>query len=123
MLRQDGYFYFAGRVNYMIKSGALFVSPEKVENAIIKHQAVAEVAVIGVPDNRWGEIVMAIVSLKEGESASEEEIKEHCRRYLAGYQVPKTIKFLDKLPREEALGKVNKRELIKVYSEGPEAYE
>ena len=102
----------------MIKSGALFVSPEEVENAIIKHRAVAEAAVIGIPDKKWGEIVMAIVSLKEGASASEEEIKEYCRRYLAGYQVPKTIKFLDKLPREEALGKINKKELINIYSDG-----
>jgi len=78
ILDQDGYFYFAGRANYMIKSGALFVSPEEVENAIIKHRAVAEAAVIGVPDKKGGEIVMAIVSLKEGLSVGEEEIKEHC---------------------------------------------
>ena len=118
MLDEDGYFYFAGREDFMIKSGALFVPPEEVENVVLKHPAVAEAAVIGVPDEKWGEVVMVIVSLKEGRSASEEEMKEYCRKYLARYQVPKAIEFVDKLPREQALGKINKRELIRIYSAG-----
>ena len=98
---EDGYVYFYGRKDFLIKSGMLFVSPMEVENAITRHPAVAEVAVIGVPDKKWGEAVKALVTLKPGQKATGEEIREHCRVYVAGFQVPKSVDFLEELPNAQ----------------------
>lgn len=76
----------------------------------MKHPAVAEVAVIGVPDEKWGNLVRAVVHLKPGMKASEEDIKEHCRRHVARYQVPKSVVFAASLPREVAYGKISRQE-------------
>jgi len=113
---EDGYLYFHGRKDFLIKSGMLFVSPMEVENAILRHPAVAEVAVIGVPDEKWGEAVKALVTLKPGQQATEEEIRTHCREYLAGYQVPKSVDFLEDLPKDHQ-GKIAVKQLIKLYTE------
>ena len=112
---EDGYLYFKGRKDFQIKSGQLFVSPFEVENAVLKHPAVSEVAVIGVPDEKWGEAVKALVCLKKGCSATEDEIKSHCRKYLAGFQVPKSVDFLVELPKD-AQGKVDLKGLRRLYA-------
>ena len=110
VMDEDGYLYFRGRTDYMIKSGGLFVSPVEVENVICDHPAVAEAAVIGIPDDRWDEKVIAILSLKEAFSADADEIKHHCRRHLAGYQVPKLIEFRSVLPKD-GQGKIDIKRL------------
>jgi len=115
-LDEDGYLYYEGRKDFVIKSGGFLVGPAEVENVILRHPAVAEVAVIGVPDEMWGQAVKAVVCLKPGQHATEEEIKEHCRQCLANYQVPKSVSFMEKLPREGVYGKVNIKELLKAYS-------
>jgi acyl-CoA synthetase (AMP-forming)/AMP-acid ligase II len=81
---------------------------------------VAETAVIGIPDKKWGQVVTAVTCLKPGYKASEEEIRNHCRRHLAAFQVPKSVIFIDKLPRDIAYGKIDRRALIKTYSESAE---
>ncbi len=112
-LDEDGYLYLKGRKDFIIKTGGFLVSPIEVENAILKHSAVKETAVMGVPDERWHEAIKAIVCLKKGCSVTEEELKKHCRQYLAGFQIPKSVLFVQNLPRDEA-GRVQLKELKKL---------
>ncbi len=118
ILDEDGYLYFTGRKDFLIKSGGLFVSPEEVEKTILRHPAVAEAAIIGVPDEKWGQMVKAIVHLKSGMTATEDEIREHCRKHLARFQVPKSVEFTEGLPRESAYGKISREELLRIYGKG-----
>jgi acyl-CoA synthetase (AMP-forming)/AMP-acid ligase II len=113
----DGYLYIHDRVKDMIVSGGENIYPAEVENAIFGHPAVADVAVIGVPDGRWGEAVKACVVKKPGAEASATEIIAWARERIAGYKLPKTVDFVDALPRNPT-GKVLRRELRKPYWEG-----
>jgi len=115
-LDEDGYLYLTGRKDFLIKSGGFFVAPEEVEKVILQHPAVAEAAIIGIPDKKWGQMVKAVVCLKPGIAASEEEIREHCQKHVARFQVPKSVDFVEKLPREQAYGKISREELVKLYS-------
>lgn len=101
----NGYLYLLDRVSDMIISGAENVYPLEVEAALLKHPAIAQAAVFGVPDNKWGEAVRAAVVRAPGTSATAEEIIHDTRQHLAGYKLPKTIDFVDELPRN-ATGKV-----------------
>ena len=116
-LDEDGYLYIHDRIKDMIVSGGENVYPAEVENALFAHEAVGDVAVIGVPDDKWGEAVKAIIVLKPNSEASETDIISHCRDKIAGYKVPKSIDFTDVLPRNPS-GKLLKRELRKPYWEG-----
>lgn len=107
-LDEDGYLKITGRFKEMIKVGGEMVFPAEVENAISKHPAVAEVGVIGVKDDRRGESVKAFVALAPGQTATADELTEHCRKLLAPYQVPRTIEFRDALPKAPT-GKVLRR--------------
>jgi acyl-CoA synthetase (AMP-forming)/AMP-acid ligase II len=113
----DGYLYVVDRKKDMIISGAENIYSAEVENVLSSHPAVLEVAVIGVPDEQWGEAVKAIVALREGMTATEEELIEHCKKNLASYKKPKSIEFVDALPRN-VMGKVLKRELREKYWKG-----
>jgi acyl-CoA synthetase (AMP-forming)/AMP-acid ligase II len=101
----------------MIVSGGENVYPAEVENAIFSHPDVADAAVIGVPDARWGEAVKAIVVLRDGAKANPASIIAHCRTRIAGFKTPKSIDFIDVLPRNPS-GKVLRRELRKPYWQG-----
>ena len=115
---EEGYVFIVDRVKDMVVTGGENVFTTEVENAVISHPAVQDVAVIGVPHDEWGEAVHAIVILHEGESASEEELIEHSRELIAGYKLPKSVSFRsDPLPLSGA-GKVLKTELRKPYWEG-----
>lgn len=92
---EDGYLYFDGRKGLTIKTGGFFVNPKTVEEGILKHPTVAETAVFGIPDPKWIEAIKAVVILKRGEKASEDEIRDHCRKFLAGFQVPKSVDFMN----------------------------
>lgn len=115
-LDEDGYLFFEGRKDFVIKTGGFLVGPEEVEAAILNHPSVAEAAVIGIADEKWGQIVAAVVCLRQGCSATEEEIKEHCRKQLASFQIPKTVFFAEKLQRDVAYSKVDRLGLIRTYS-------
>ncbi|MET0546608.1 MAG: long-chain-fatty-acid--CoA ligase [Caulobacterales bacterium] len=106
----DGYLYLLDRVKDMIVSGAENIYPAEVENALAAHPAIADCGVIGVPDEKWGEAVKAIVVLKPGQSATPEEIIAFVRQRIAGYKAPKSVDFVDALPRNPS-GKILKREL------------
>lgn len=116
---EDGYLYIHDRVKDMIVSGGENVYPAEVENAIASHPAVADVAVIGVPDARWGEAVKAVVVLKPGAKADTSEIIAYARERIAGYKLPKSVDFIEALPRNPT-GKVLRRELRTPYWEGRE---
>ncbi|KAF0177521.1 MAG: AMP-dependent synthetase and ligase [Caulobacteraceae bacterium] len=115
----DGYFFIYDRVKDMIVTGAENVYPAEVENAVFGHPSVADVAVIGVPDDKWGEAVKAVVVLKPGASPDAESIIAYARDKVAAFKVPKSIDFVEAIPRN-ASGKVLRRELRKPYWEGRE---
>jgi len=114
---EEGYISIVDRKKDMIISGGYNVYPREVEEALYKHSAVRECAVIGVPDPKWGEAVKAVVSLKAGHPATAEDLLEHCRVWLAGYKKPQSVDLLDELPKSPN-GKILKRELRKPYWEG-----
>jgi long-chain acyl-CoA synthetase len=107
------------RVKDMIVSGGENIYPAEVESAMYGHPAIAEVAVIAVPDPKWGEAVKAIVVLKPNSQPDAKAILDFTRTRIAGYKVPKTIDFVDVLPKN-GTGKVLKRELRKPFWEGRE---
>ncbi len=118
-LDEDGYVYIHDRVKDMIISGGENVYPAEVENAIYGHPAVADVAVVGVPDPKWGEAVKACVVRKPGAECTEAEIIGWARQRIAGYKTPKSVDFIEALPRNPS-GKILRRELRAPYWEGRE---
>jgi acyl-CoA synthetase (AMP-forming)/AMP-acid ligase II len=117
-LDEDGYLYLVDRVKDMIVTGGENVYSSEVENALAGHPAVLQVAVIGIPDDQWGEAVHAVVVLREGHQVTEEELTAHAREWIAAYKVPKSIEFrAEPLPLSGAM-KVLKRELRDPYWEG-----
>src|SRR3954469_14887945 len=104
---EEGYLTISDRKKDVIITGGENVSSIEVEDAVFSHPAVAEVAVIGVPDDKWGEMVIALVVPAEGQQVTAEEIMAHCRGKLAGYKIPKRIEFRDELART-ATGKIQK---------------
>jgi fatty-acyl-CoA synthase len=114
---EEGYLYVHDRVKDMIISGGENIYPAEVESAIYGHEAVADVAVIGVPDDKWGEAVKAIVVLKQGASATPADIVAFARTRIAGYKCPKSVDFIAALPRNPS-GKILRRELRAPYWEG-----
>ncbi|MEX2199544.1 MAG: AMP-binding protein [Burkholderiales bacterium] len=116
---QDGYLFLHDRMKDMIISGGENIYPAEVENALMQHPALADGAVIGVPDERWGEAVKACVVLKPGATASAAEIIEFTRRHIAHYKCPKSVDFLEAIPRNPT-GKILKRVLREPYWRGRE---
>jgi acyl-CoA synthetase (AMP-forming)/AMP-acid ligase II len=114
---EAGFFFVHDRVKDMIVSGGENVYPAEVENAILGCPGVADAAVIGVPDERWGEAVKAIVVRKPGADPTPAEVIAWARERIAGYKAPKSVDFIDALPRNPS-GKVLRRELRKPYWEG-----
>ena len=112
---EEGYLYIYDRVKEMIVSGGENIYPAEVENALAGHPAVQDVAVIGVPDEKWGEAVKAIVAAKA--EVSEAELIAYARERIAGYKLPKSIDFIAKVPRNPS-GKIMRRDLRKPYWEG-----
>lgn len=111
---ENGYIYLAGRSDDLIIRGGENISPEEIENVIFSYSKVEEVAVIGVPDPEWGQQPRAIIVLKQGESATPEEIIEYCHAKLAGFKRPRSVFFVDSLPRNP-MGKVLRRKLREEY--------
>jgi acyl-CoA synthetase (AMP-forming)/AMP-acid ligase II len=111
---EDGYYFLAGRSSDMIIRAGENISPEELENVIRDHPKVEDVAVIGVPDETWGEEPRAVVIPKKGEKVTEEEIMEYCRQNLASFKRPRSVVFVDDLPRNP-MGKLIKREIREKY--------
>jgi long-chain acyl-CoA synthetase len=117
---EEGYLFLTDRIKDMIVSGGENVYPIEVEEALSQHSDVAEVAVIGVPDARWGESVKALVVRRPGASCTSDELVAFARERLAGYKLPRSVEFVEDLPRTPT-GKVLKRELRDRYRESPPA--
>ena len=113
----DGYLYITDRKKDMIISGGFNVFSAEVEGVLNRHPAVQDCAVIGVPDDKWGEAVKAVVELNPGMRVSEEELIALCKERLGGVKAPKSVDFIDSLPRS-SVGKVLKREVRNRYWEG-----
>ena len=114
---EDGYIYIHDRIKDMIISGGENIYPAEVESALFDHPAIADVAVIGIPDDRWGERVHAIVVTAPDAELTSDDIISFARERIAGYKIPRSVDFIDMLPRNPS-GKILKRELRKPYWEG-----
>jgi long-chain acyl-CoA synthetase len=114
---EDGYYYIVDRQKDMIISGGVNIYPAEIEVELRQHAAVYDCAVIGVPNEEWGEEVKAVVQLRPGSDASEEEIREFLATRLADYKRPRSIDFVDELPYNPS-GKLLKKELRQRYWEG-----
>lgn len=115
----EGYLYLKDRMKDMVVSGGENIYPVEVENAIATHEAVADVAVIGVPDEKFGEALLAFVVTRPGASLGVEEMIEFCRDRIAGYKIPRKLEIVDELPRNPS-GKILKKILREPYWEGVE---
>ena len=113
----EGFVYVEDRLKDMIISGGENIYSPEIERVLAEHPAVMEVAIIGVPDERWGESVKAVVALKPEAEATEKELIAYCREHLAHFKCPKTVDILEALPRNPT-GKILKRDLRKPYWEG-----
>ncbi len=107
---EDGYFYIVDRIKDLIIRGGFNVYPREIEEVLYGHPAIAECAVIGVPDQALGEEVKAVIVFKQGQTATEDEIREYCRERIASNKYPRLYQFMDDLPKN-ATGKILKREL------------
>lgn len=114
MYDDEGFYYIVDRWKDMFISGGENVYPAEVENVIYQHPAVSEVAVIGVPNPRWQEVGRAVVVVKQGQTLTEQDVIQFCQGKLARYKIPKSVVFIEALPRTAA-GKVLKRELRKTF--------
>ena len=112
----EGFFYIVDRKKDMIVSGGENIYPREIEEVLLCHPAIADAAVVGEPDELWGESVKAAVVLKKGAALTGREVIEYCKIHLAGYKKPRKVVFMDDLPRN-ASGKVLKQRL----REEPEA--
>jgi acyl-CoA synthetase (AMP-forming)/AMP-acid ligase II len=116
LVRQDeeGFIYIVDRKKDMIISGAENIYPAEIEEVLYKHPKILECAVIGVYDEEWGEAIKAVVVCKPGEELTEEEVVEYCKEHLTSYKKPKSVDFVDALPRG-SIGKVLKTVLREKY--------
>lgn len=115
-LDEEGYLYLVDRKKDMIISGGENIYSREVEEAVVTHYAVSEVAVIGVPDEKWGEAVMAVVVLRNGAEAAAADIIEHCRTLIASYKKPRHVVFVDEIVKLPS-GKIDKVRLRKLYGD------
>jgi fatty-acyl-CoA synthase len=112
---EEGYIYIVDRIKDVVNTGGVLVASRDVEEALYQHESVAEVAVIGVPDEKWIEAICAVVVLKEGYAENPDTLMDHARARLASFKVPKHIYFAEELPKNTA-GKLLKRKLREEFS-------
>jgi fatty-acyl-CoA synthase len=112
----EGYIYIVDRIKDVVNTGGVLVASRDVEEALYLHPAVAEVAVIGTPHEKWIEAITAVVVFKDGETADIEELTQHCQQHLASFKIPKSFIITEALPKNTA-GKLLKRTLREQYNE------
>jgi long-chain acyl-CoA synthetase len=107
---EDGYIFITDRKDFMIISGGENIYPKEVEDIIYEHPAVREACVVGIPDDKWGEAVKAVLVLKEGIHVTESDIIKFCKQHMAGYKAPKAVEFVSELPKD-AVGKILRKKI------------
>jgi len=112
VLDEDGYLTIVGRVRDVIRTGGETVSPAEVEGVVLAHPAVADVAVVGLPDPQWGEIVCAVVVTRDGHTVDVTALREHCAAALAPFKHPRRVELVDALPRTAATGQVQRALIV-----------
>ena len=113
----EGFIYLKDRAKFRIKSGGYNIFPTEIENCLAEHPAVNEVAVVGLPDSRWGDRIHGVVTLSGGERPGGEDLRAFCRGKIADFKIPKAIEVWDSLPKGPT-GKIQKRAIIDMCSEG-----
>ncbi|MCJ7784043.1 MAG: AMP-binding protein, partial [Desulfobacterales bacterium] len=109
---ENGYYYITDRLKHIIISGGENISPKEIESVLDRHQKILESCVVGVPDEKWGEKVVAAIVLKPGATLAVKEIEAYCKTHLLDWKCPKEVFFLEELPRNR-MGKVMKEEVGK----------
>jgi fatty-acyl-CoA synthase len=117
VMDEEGYVTIVDRKKDMILTGGENVYSTEIENVLYMHPAILECAVVGVPDDKWGEVVKGVVVLRPGQQATEQEIIQFCKERMAHYKAPKSIDFIEALPRTGS-GKIHKKSLRDRYWEG-----
>jgi long-chain acyl-CoA synthetase len=117
---EEGYIFIVDRKKDMIITGGENVYSTEVENALYRHPAVLEAAVIGIPDPKWGERVHAVVVLKDGEALEPQVLSDFCRQHIAGYKIPRSVELVDALPKTGS-GKIQKSVIRNHYWQAHEA--
>lgn len=112
VLDDEGYLSIVGRVKELIRTGGESVAPAEVEEVLSSHPALAAVAVVGIPDVEWGEVVCAVVVLRPGASVTLAQLQEHCAASLATFEKPRRLECVDALPRTTATGQVQRTLLV-----------
>jgi len=108
---KEGFFFITGRIKELIIKGGENIAPREIDEALLKHPSVLEAAAVGIPDEHYGQEIIACVVLKPGEPCGEEELREFCRKELGPYKTPKTFRFLSELPKGPS-GKVQRLKLL-----------
>jgi long-chain acyl-CoA synthetase len=108
---EEGFFFITGRIKELIIKGGENIAPREIDEALLKHPAVLEAAAVGIPDEHYGQEIMACVVLKPGETCGEEELREFCKKELGPYKTPKAYRFLHELPKGPS-GKVQRLKLL-----------
>jgi acyl-CoA synthetase (AMP-forming)/AMP-acid ligase II len=114
---EEGYIYIVDRKTEMIISGGFNVYPSEIEQVLYQHPAVLEACVLGVPDDKWGEAIKAVVVLKKGEAATEEALIQHCKAELSSYKKPQSVDFVAELPKNPN-GKIARKVVKEKYWAG-----
>lgn len=112
---EDGYYYLTDRIKHIIISGGENVSAKEVETVINRLQGVVESAVVGIPDDKWGEKVAAVVRVKRGATVSEEDVRGYCKEHLHDWKCPKAVKIVDNIPKN-TMGKMLKEQVKKLFT-------
>ena len=107
---EDGFVFVTGRIKELIIKGGENIAPKEIDEALYRHPAVLDAAAVGIPDDVYGEEILACVTLKPGATATEEELLAHCRAQLGDFKTPKPIKFLEELPKGPS-GKIQRLKL------------
>jgi long-chain acyl-CoA synthetase len=112
----EGYLYIVGRKKEMIIRGGENIYPKEIEEVLYRHPAILEAAVVGMPHPIWGEEVVAVVVLREGQPVSEQDLIDYCKQHLADYKCPRQVRLVVSFPKT-ATGKIQKRELVKTLTD------
>ncbi len=111
---EEGYYYITDRIKHIIISGGENISPKEIESVLDRHPDILESCVVGVPDEKWGERVVAAVVLKSGGTSTESEIRDYCKDHLLDWKCPKDVFFLSELPRNR-MGKVLREKVVELF--------